>query len=147
MRNAIAVLNVGSSSIKFSVYLDAGGELEHDLHGQFERIRVSPRLLARDGAGHTLIDRKWPEGTDLGHERALEQLHQFLRDALAQHRLVAVGHRVPHGGTAHREPVLIDAKVIGSLEQLVPLAPLHQPYALIAVRSVLAALPGLPQVA
>lgn len=147
MRNAIAVLNVGSSSIKFSVYLDAGGELEHDLHGQFERIRATPRLVARDGAGKTLVDRKWPEGTDLGHERALDHLHQFLRDALAQHHLVAVGHRVPHGGSAHREPVVIDANVIASLEQLVPLAPLHEPYALIAIRSVIAALPGMPQVA
>jgi acetate kinase len=147
MRNAIAVLNVGSSSIKFSVYLDAGGELEPDLHGQFERIRVAPRLVARDAAGRVLVDRKWPEGTDLGHERALDHLHGFLRETLAQHRLVAVGHRVPHGGSAHREPALIDAALIASVERLVPLAPLHQPYALIAVRSVLAALPGLPQVA
>ncbi len=146
MHDAIGVLNVGSSSIKFSVFLDRGGELERDLHGQLERINASPRLLAVDGAGQIRSDRKLPGGT-LGHQQALEYLLEFLGGALGPGQLACVGHRVPHGGLSHREPVLLDASVVARLEELVPLAPLHQPYALIAVRALLLGLPRLPQVA
>ena len=59
----------------------------------------------------------------------------------------AVGHRVVHGGTAFEEPVLVDAPVIERLETLTDLAPLHQPASLAALRSTMAAIPGVPHVA
>lgn len=58
-----------------------------------------------------------------------------------------VGHRIVHGGTLFREPVLIDASVEAALEGLVDLAPLHQPKSLAALDAVSRALPGLPAVA
>jgi acetate kinase len=147
MSNAIAVLNVGSSSIKFSVFLESGGELPRDLHGQMERIHAWPRLVAIDRAGRTRVDRKWASGENVGHDRALQHIFDHLRDALRPHRLLAVGHRVPHGGPALREPVMVGEGVLARIEQLVPLAPLHQPFAVRAVRAGLAAFPGVPQVA
>ena len=62
-------------------------------------------------------------------------------------RLAAVGHRVVHGGSDYAAPVLIDAEIIQDLEQLTPLAPLHQPACLDPIRSILASRPKLRQVA
>jgi acetate kinase len=58
-----------------------------------------------------------------------------------------VGHRVVHGGIDHAEPVLVDDALLASLDRLVPLAPLHQPNNLAAIRALRARLPDLPQVA
>jgi acetate kinase len=58
-----------------------------------------------------------------------------------------VGHRIAHGGPEFDRPVLIDRDVLGRLERYVPLAPLHQPNNLAPVRSILARMPDLPQVA
>jgi acetate kinase len=58
-----------------------------------------------------------------------------------------VGHRVVHGGPDHAAPALVDDALLARLEALVPLAPLHQPHNLAAIRAVAAAVPGLPQVA
>src|SRR6516164_5832910 len=59
----------------------------------------------------------------------------------------AVGHRVVHGGERFRDPVVIDAEIESALDALTALAPLHQPKSLAALRSVSAALPGVPAVA
>ena len=59
----------------------------------------------------------------------------------------AVGHRVVHGGTLFRSPVVVDAGVRQRLEALTDLAPLHQPKSLAALDAVQAALPGVPGVA
>src|SRR4029077_1907011 len=60
---------------------------------------------------------------------------------------IAVGHRVVHGGPAYDPPILGDGRGLKTLEQYVPLAPLHQPNNLAPIRSLLARLPDLPQVA
>jgi acetate kinase len=59
----------------------------------------------------------------------------------------AVGHRVVHGGTSFTGPVVVDAGVLTELDQLVALAPLHQPPALAALRTTLEVLPHVPSVA
>jgi acetate kinase len=60
---------------------------------------------------------------------------------------VAVGHRIAHGGPDYDRPVLIDNEVLARLDRYVPLAPLHQPNNLAPVRSILARMANLPQVA
>jgi acetate kinase len=59
----------------------------------------------------------------------------------------AVGHRVVHGGPHRRGPVLVDDDVLGELDELAALAPLHQPPALVALRATRAALPDVPAIA
>ncbi len=59
----------------------------------------------------------------------------------------AVGHRVVHGGTEFRAPVLLDDAVVARLRELTDLAPLHQPKSLAALAAVSEALPGVPAVA
>jgi len=87
------------------------------------------------------------EGTQLGHDGALDHLLGFLKDQLDGHRLLGVGHRVVHGGSEYSQPVRVDAAILGRLETFVPLAPLHQPHNLAPIRALAARLPDLPQVA
>jgi acetate kinase len=145
--DAIAVLNAGSSSIKFSLFDARDGELVLSARGQAEGLYTSPRFVAKDPSGRALGEKAWGDGVRLGHDGALDHLVAFLRERLAEHRLVAVGHRVVHGGLEYGEPVRVDAAVLAALGKYVPLAPLHQPHNLAPIRALLQRAPELPQVA
>ena len=147
MSSAIAVLNAGSSSLKFSVFAERGDEFDLIARGQAEGLYTAPRFVARDGAGKLLGEKSWGDGTKLGHAGALDHLVAFLRAEFAEHRLVGVGHRVVHGGLECTLPVRVDAAILAALEKYVPLAPLHQPHNLAPIRSLLERSPQLPQVA
>jgi len=147
MSDAILVLNAGSSSIKFSVFLVQSDRLELLLNGQTEGLYTAPRFKAKDAAGDALESRDWDKGTRLGHDGAIEHLTGFLREHRREHHLVAIGHRVVHGGLNYAEPTLVNAEVLTNLEKLVPLAPLHQPHNLAPIRIVAARTPEMPQVA
>jgi acetate kinase len=145
--DAIAVLNAGSSSIKFSVFAARDRELLLTARGQAEGLYTAPRFVAKDAAGTVIGEKSWGDGVKLGHDGALEHLVAFLRSEVADHRLIGVGHRVVHGGLDYALPVRVDAAVLATLEKYVPLAPLHQPHNLAPIRALLARDPQLPQVA
>src|SRR5664279_1495035 len=145
--DVIAVLNAGSSSIKFSLFGARDDQFDLLARGQGEGLYNTPHFVARTAAGTVLSEKSWSEGESLGHEGALLHLVEFLRVHLAEHRLVGVGHRVVHGGPDYSLPVRIDATVLAALEKYVPLAPLHQPHNLAPIRALLASSPELPQVA
>jgi len=147
MADAIAVLNAGSSSIKFSLFLLRGDELALELGGQIEGIYTAPHFIARDRSGKLQAEKSWGEGAKLGHAGALDHLVAYLRERLGADRLIGVGHRVVHGGLDYTQPVRLDASVLGTLEKFVPLAPLHQPHNLAPIRLLLERVPELPQVA
>src|SRR5438093_984236 len=107
--DAIAVLNAGSSSLKFSLFTVADGELALVAHGQTEGLLGSPRFVAKDAAGRVLAEQSWGEQPQHGHDDALDHLVSFVRTKFAQHHLVAVGHRVVHGGLEYSAPVRVDA--------------------------------------
>jgi acetate kinase len=147
MADAILVLNAGSSSLKFSVFLE-GEPPQPLLRGQLEGLFTAPRFVARDEAGGLAGEREWPTGTKLGHEGAIEFLFEWGRQgALRGNKIVAAGHRVVHGGLKYTQPVRIDREVLAALEKLVPLVPLHQPHNLAAIKVVATRAPELPQVA
>jgi acetate kinase len=147
MPDAILVLNAGSSSIKFSVFVARDDALELHVRGQVEGLFTAPRFIAKDAAGTALAEKHWGEGVSLGHPGAVEHLGAFLRSELAGLNLIGVGHRVVHGGLDYTRPVRVDAAVLARLERFVPLAPLHQPHNLTPIRLLLANQAGLPQVA
>jgi acetate kinase len=147
MADAVLVLNAGSSSIKFSLFLDGGGELAPRLSGLLEGLYTTPRFTVKDASGASLAEKRWGEGTRLGHAGAIAQLVEFLGALRGGDRLAAVGHRVVHGGTEFSEPVKLDAGVVAKLEELIPLAPLHQPHSLAPIRLLAERLPQVPQVA
>jgi acetate kinase len=147
MADAIAVVNAGSSSLKFSLFLVRAGDLALDVRGQLEGLHTAPRFAAKESSGRTVAERSWEEGARLGHDAAVEHLRGYLGERLAGHRLIGVGHRVVHGGLEYAEPVRVDARVLKALERLVPLAPLHQPHNLSPIATLCARAPDLPQVA
>src|SRR5262245_14763022 len=146
MPDAIAVINAGSSSIKFSLFIVRGGDLALEVRGQVEGLSTAPRFVAKDPQGRTVAEHSWGEGARLGHDGAMDHLSGFLRERLVGDRLVGVGHRVVHGGLEYAAPVRVDGGVLKALEQLVPLAPLHQPHNLSPIAALLEHAPDTPQV-
>jgi acetate kinase len=146
-QGTVLVLNAGSSSLKFRSYALADGRLAEALRGQIEGIGTAPRFVASDVAGAPLAGRALAAGEGADAAGALDFLWAWLEPRLAGGRLLAVGHRVVHGGVRHAAPVRVDAQVMETLAALVPLAPLHQPHNLAPIRELAAARPGLPQVA
>jgi acetate kinase len=147
MADAILVLNAGSSSIKFAAFELKDAEPAPLVKGQVEGLHTSPRFVARDARGDTVSEKRWDAGTRLEHDKALEHLVQFLRSYGGTHELMAVGHRVTHGGLKYKGPVRIDETVLQELDALSPLSPLHQPHNLTPVRLLRKQRPELPQVA
>jgi acetate kinase len=145
MSDAIVTLNAGSSSLKFAVF-EVGETLTLKTRGQVEGLFTLPRFVAKHSTGETIAEHAWAE-TELGHSGAIDYLFRWGREALHDVRIVAAGHRVGHRGRTFTRPVLVDDQVMAELERFVPLAPLHQPHNLGAIRAVAERAPGLPQVA
>ncbi len=150
--NAILVLNAGSSSLKFALFrvpdvdnTDAPLTLQRWLSGQVQGLYTAPHVQVRKATGDLLHAHRWSH--ELGHAGALAYLMEFLRQQAGAYRLQAVGHRVVHGGTDYVAPVRVEAAVLERLEQLIPLAPLHQPHNLNSIRVLLQHPDSPPQVA
>jgi acetate kinase len=148
MADAIVVINAGSSSVKFAVFhVGPGSVLRMELEGQVDGIGTRPHfsVTSADGAVQEDRDLAGVRGDD--HGGAMAEIRAWLDAHRGGDRVVAVGHRVVHGGQVYAAPVLVDARVIAELDRLVPLAPLHQPHNVAAIRAVAATTPELPQVA
>lgn len=146
MTETILVINAGSSSIKFQLFLVAQNEVRRALRGQIEGIGVRPRLIAKNTEGEAPIEEEWPVSEVATVPQALDKLVAFLRERLGT-LPVAIGHRVVHGGPDYSDPTVIDDGVIERLEKFTPLAPLHQPNNLAPIRAVRARQQQLLQVA
>ena len=141
------VLNAGSSSLKFCVFCRPGGapwQLEE--RGQIDGIGTVARLTSKDGQGEVLAQNDLSSTVSDGRA-AIDALAAWLRSRYGNARVLGVGHRVVHGGTKYDRPVLIARNVLVDLYQLIPLAPLHQPYNLAAIERIGERMPGVPQVA
>jgi acetate kinase len=147
MSRLILVINAGSSSLKFQAFALGSLALEMRLRGQIEGIGARPSFTARDAQGTKLADQalEASQGRDQG--ACLAFLASWLQQSMQDAQLVGVGHRVVHGGTRYSAPVRINRTVLGELEALVTLAPLHQPFNLAPIRALLESRPGLGQVA
>jgi acetate kinase len=145
--DAVLVVNAGSSSLKFQVFAtESGGNLDCLVKGQMDGIGTRPRLRATSADKVTLIDQSYPPDKVPDLPAATEETGDWLRRT-QKVNLVAVGHRVVHGGPEYSRPVRITADVVARLERYVSLAPLHQPNNLAPIRTLLERRPGLPQVA
>jgi len=143
--DAIVVLNAGSSSIKFCTFRLNGTDLARELRGQVSGLGTAPRIAARRGAD-SIADRELSD-RPMDHADALGILLDFLRAELHGETIVGVGHRVVHGGLEFMAPTRVDAGILERLDRYVPLAPLHQPHNLAAIRLMLERMPGVPEIA
>ena len=124
MSDHLLTLNAGSSSIKYALF--ARDDLAAPVFaGQVEGIGLAGGVATHDAAMAQVL-----AGLNARHER-----------------VVAVGHRIVHGGVQLVQPVLIDDVVVAQMSELIPLAPLHQPHNVAGVRAARRAFAGVPQVA
>jgi acetate kinase len=145
--DTILVVNAGSSSLKFQVFAtDGSKELRRLIKGQMEGIGTRPRLRAEGIDQKPLIDRPYPSNEVADLPAAIQAAAAWLRES-QRVDLVAVGHRVVHGGPRYQQPVLVDDQVLAQLERYVPLAPLHQANNLAPIRILRELQPTLLQVA
>ena len=148
MGDLILVLNAGSSSLKFTIYSDQGEKPEVLYNGQIEGLFTESRFKAKDGSGKVVEEKSWPKGSALDHEGAIEALFSWGRGVLGSAgSIVAVGHRVVHGGLKYTKPILVNDGILSDLEKFNSLAPLHQPHNLAAIRIIRKRSPDMPQVA
>ncbi len=150
MSALILVLNCGSSSIKFALFDTPTQPLQPLArkplwNGKVDGITSPTPTFGETGVtpGPVSLDAAQPYHAALQHIRT----RVMARMAQGGHHIAAVAHRVVHGGTQYADPVRVDAHVLADLKTYIPLAPLHQPFALEAIETLLATLPGLPQVA
>ncbi len=148
MTDAILVLNAGSSSIKFAVYPCTPGSAPPILRGKIAGIGTNPVFSLRKSVG-VAVPQVSPLPLDpaAGQDDLIPKLLDWLNSNRGGVTIRAAGHRVVHGGRTHAEPALVTEVLLADLETLVPLAPLHQPHNLAAIRCVAASAPDLPQVA
>lgn len=146
MSDNVLVLNAGSSSIKFGLFDIGPAEPELRCKGVLDEQEKAPRIVVTDPSGKQLFEkrRSCDETTDHG---LLADIFSWVDDYLEADPLVAVGHRVVHGGRDFSSPIALDERTITALDALTPLAPLHQPRCLAPVRAVQSLRPGLAQIA
>lgn len=142
MTQAVLALNAGSSSLKAALFEIAGPRgLGSAL---VERIGSDAELHFH----RTDAERRTLHGGPLAnHPAAIRRLLDLFRHEWPRLEVRAVAHRVVHGGSDFRGPVIVDEAILEQLGNLAPLAPLHQPHNLSGVRAAMEAFPGVPQVA
>lgn len=145
--DTILIVNAGSSSLKFQIFeTDGKSTLKRRLKGQMDGIGVRPRLRAEAADNSLLVDQAYAAENVADVAAAIGVTGAWL-SSTQNLTLIAVGHRVVHGGPNYDRPVLVDDKIIDDLARYGSLAPLHQPNNLAPIRSLRKSNPELPQVA
>jgi acetate kinase len=141
---AILTLNSGSSSLKFAMF-DFESQDRRLISGSVERIGLeSSSVRIADGNGGTIFTNSAAIKT---HKQALGLVLAQLGERIVSFQLVAVGHRVAHGGPECDCPTRVTPKLKARLKTLIHLAPLHLPANIAGINAVEAASPDLPQIA
>jgi acetate kinase len=144
MTQTVLVLNSGSSSLKYQlVQPDTGTSLAHGIVERIGQEASTATLTLGDREVHR-------DGRVADHEAALRTAFDLFAEAgerLDSAGLVAVGHRVVHGGQQLYRPTVVDDSVLDQLRELAPLAPLHNPPAVLGIEVARRVLPDLPHVA
>ena len=140
----ILTINGGSSSIKFALF-EAGDSLQRILAGGIERIGLPQSTLQVQGLNPA--DNFSQLLTAADHAEAVGALMDWIEERLGRDALVAVGHRVVHGGPKYSKPQRITAEMIQELHQLSPFDPEHLPEEILLIEAFQRRFPELPQIA
>jgi acetate kinase len=143
----ILTLNAGSSSVKFAVFAREAAGPEELATGQIEGLGAEATFLAETASGAKSEYAFDQSRGRVNHRVAMAAILNWLGKAGLDRDVVAVGHRVVHGGPDFAEPVRIDDAILKELRRYIPLALLHQPHNLAGVEAALEAFPATPQVA
>ena len=143
MDKVILVINSGSSSIKFSLFVYQQ-KLALLYHGVIDGLFDNPCLTVFN-ADHAQIVKQTISSK--GHEAGLRTFFKWFETLSDSMTLKAVGHRVVHGGMYFTHPTLVTDEVMKKIASLIPMAPLHQSHNLEAIKIIKNIYPQLPQVA
>jgi acetate kinase len=146
MSDAVLVLNSGSSSIKFGLFDISSTEPRLLCKGLLDEHEAKPGLTVTDASGNHLFENR-RAAADNDSEALLADIFDWTNDYLAGGTLLAVGHRVVHGGRDFDRPVKVTAITLEAMAALTPLAPLHQPRCLSPIRAIKLLQPDLQQIA
>ena len=146
---AYLVLNAGSSSLKFSAFRQCShsDDLETLISGQISGIGSRAHFEAKGADRRRLAEHVWNEEDSACRDTLLQYVLGWIQDTLVDDEIVAVGHRVVHGGRRLGQPMRVSPTLLDELDSLVPLAPLHQPHNLAPMRILAKNFPDLEQVA
>lgn len=141
----ILVVNCGSSSLKYQL-IDMDEE-KLLAKGNYERIGEDEAFVTHKVNGQSYVI----NNAVYNHEQALQKvLHLLLNEEYKVindlSEISAVGHRIVHGGELFDGPALVDDKVVSDIESLIPLAPLHNPAAVMGIKACHSIMPGIPMV-
>ena len=142
MHNLILVLNCGSSSMKAAVLDGITGESH--LNVLAEKLGSADALMTTKTQGDKDVF-YFKEHTT--HDHAVRKLLGILQQHGLSEAIIAVGHRVVHGGEKFHASTLITREVLEDIEHCIPLAPLHNPAHLLGIHAAQQAFPDLPHVA
>lgn len=148
MSRGILTINAGSSSIKFALFsLAQPISADAEVSGQIDGIGAeTTQLVAKNRAGVRIADQTIG-GQQVNHAQSFDALLQWFTATYTDWEIVAVGHRVVHGGDLYSQPTIIDTQVLDHLTSFTPLAPLHQPHNVAGIRALQKLLPKVAQVA
>jgi acetate kinase len=145
----VVVINSGSSSVKYEVFESSDFSVLSS--GLLERIGESESKHIHRAYGVSgMVKEIVRQARVANHEEGFRFILSVPADSAVIRNpaeLLGIGHRVVHGGEAFREPVLIDEKVMETIRELIPLAPLHNPANLLGIEAARQVFPGVPQVA
>ena len=147
MMQRVVTLNAGSSSIKFALFELPDQAPRLLAAGLAEMTPAGRRLRVRDPLGRIMHEEHWDDDGAAFHADALQRVLGGRQSVFPASGVLAVGHRVVHGGMHYDRPLQVDAAVLTDLRALVPLAPLHQPHNIAGIEAAQAAWPGVPQIA
>ncbi|SKA62196.1 acetate/propionate family kinase [Enterovibrio nigricans] len=139
----VLVLNAGSSSLKFALMDAQTGEAILSGLGECFGLEDARISWKRDGEKQELM---LEEGGN-HHEKAVGIIVELVESMNVGEQLVAIGHRVVHGGEKFADATLLNDAVIEEIEAMSDLAPLHNPANVMGIRAAMTAFPSLPQVA
>jgi acetate kinase len=140
----VLVVNAGSSSLKYRLVDGESGAVE--AAGIVERIGEEMASLSHESGGEEHREEREVATFEEALQAALDAFEKH-GPSLDEGTIAAVGHRVVHGGDRFAEPTLVDDDVLAAVEELVPLAPLHNPANLEGLRVARRLFPDVPQVA
>ncbi|MDM7831954.1 acetate/propionate family kinase [Cellulomonas edaphi] len=142
-QGTVLVVNSGSSSIKYQLVDPVGGRAVAS--GVVERIGEETGSLTHT-SGDTKVTRDEPIADHAAGMRAILATFEEAGPDLSSAGVLAVGHRVVHGGSVFSTPALVDDDVVAQIEAISPLAPLHNPANVTGIRVARELLPHVPHV-
>ncbi len=146
----VLTVNGGSSSLKCALFAHNKKKVEPLYQFKLGNITHTPVMKVFSSDGKTL-EKLEPDMSSIEvddrYQACLDLVIQWVRKQLPDSKISAFGHRVVHGGEAFSDPVVITPDIMDALEELIPLAPLHEPYNLKLIRACQQLEPELPQIA